>query len=159
MLRFTVLLVVLLLLGSDDAPRVGDRLVITVYQTGLKPSKSRLTKDLATLKEGDEIEVTSVEGLWLGAKSKELAGFVLANVVAPRDKVRLSAQSETSTVSVEDRTAAQKGFNPEVEKEYRRQKSGSLEQAFLVVDRIEGRILPIEDVAAFVGSGALGGGR
>jgi hypothetical protein len=150
-------LLLALVLAAADEPKVGDKLIVTVAQTGVKPQKSRLTKDIATLKEGDEIVVDSVDPYWLGIKVGDLNGFVLRSVVAPRGEIRLSSQSQTNTVSVEEQTAAQRGFNPEVEKDYRKAGSKELNAAFEVVDQIVARPQHETEAAKFAEEGRLGG--
>src|SRR5262245_14671521 len=152
-----LLLLLTLLLAAADEPKVGDKLIVTVAQTGVKPQKSRLTKDIATLKEGDEIVVDSVDPYWLGIKVGDVSGFVLRSVVAPRGEIRLSSQSQSNTVSVEEQTAAQRGFNPEVEKDYRKAGSKELNAAFTVVDQIVARTTNIEELEKFAKDGKLVG--
>jgi hypothetical protein len=152
-----IVIVAAVLLAAADEPKVGDKLIVTVAQTGVKPQKSRLTKDIATLKEGDEIVVDSVDPYWLGIKIGEATGYVLRSVVAPRGSIKLSTQAESNTVSTEEQTAAQRGFNPEVEKDYRKASSKELNAAFEVVDKIVARTTNVEELEKFAKDGRLVG--
>ncbi|MFO0980457.1 MAG: hypothetical protein U1E76_01725 [Planctomycetota bacterium] len=141
----------------EDEPKVGDVLQVKVFETGLKPSKSRLTKDLMTLKEGSELTVESVDPYWLGVKVQDKSGFVLRSVVVPRGSLKLSSEADTSTVSKTEQSAATKAFNPEVEKKYKEASGAAIQQAFKVVDRIQDRTVKVEDLQAFVQDGKLKG--
>lgn len=93
---------------------------------------------LGELKEGDTVRVLSASGAWIKIKTKEgLEGWIHNSSVARYQKAKFTigaAPSETEPENAEAYAAA-KGFNEEVEKEYKKEKN--LEATFQQVDWIE----------------------
>ena len=68
--------------------------------------------------------------------------------------MRLSGEGVSETYTASETAAARKGFNPDVERRYRREKP-NLERAFQLVDRLQARVVSDEELRAFLVAGGL----
>ncbi|MFO1051793.1 MAG: hypothetical protein U1F36_06230 [Planctomycetota bacterium] len=157
-LRSLWIVPVVLLLAAGDVPqKQGAQLVVTRKITRLRSAKRLLAPSVADLQEGDKLVFEQKDGAWLSVHYKDLAGFVHETDVSDKADVRLSGEGIRENYSASEASAARKGFNPQVEKEYRASKP-ELEAAFKLVDRIQSRKVDEDKVRAFVDAGGLGQG-
>ena len=88
------------------------------------------------------------------AKLGTKAGFVHQTDVSANPDVRLSGQGVRETYSTTETSAARKGFNPQVEQQYRAD-NPNLDRAFRAIDALEARELPEADLRTFLADGGL----
>ncbi len=116
---------------------------------------------LATLKYGDPVEVVSKKEGWLDVKAGGKRGFVHETAVTERKLPKVAPGSEgtqSTTVSRDEVALAGKGFNPQVENEYRAGKP-ELNDEFALVDAMERRAVAPAELEQFMDAGKLGDGR
>jgi hypothetical protein len=144
----------LALLAADVPQDPGDTLTVTRKTTKLRAQKRSFAPAVADLVEGDKLEFQKKEGAWLSAKFGSIAGWLHETDVTTRSDVRLSGQGVRENYSTSETAAAKKGFNPQVEQQYR-QNNPDLERAFALVDRLQSRTLSDDDLRAFLVAGRL----
>jgi hypothetical protein len=146
--------VVLSLLAADAPQDPGDIVIVTRKTTKLRSQKRAFAPAVAELREGDKLAFQSKEGAWLAVRFDKQSGFVHENDVSTNPDVRLSGQGVRETYSTSETAAARKGFNPQVEKNYRQSKP-ELERAFGLVDQLQARDVPEAAVRDFLIAGKL----
>ncbi len=148
------LLVILSLLAADSPQDPGAPLTVTRKTTKLRAQKKVFAPAVTELREGDRLAFEKRDGAWLTVKFDKLAGWVHETDVSQNPDVRLSGEGVRENYSASETSAARKGFNPQVEKNYRG-KNPSLEAAFLLVDELQARATPEAEVRAFLVEGGL----
>lgn len=148
------LLVILSLLAADTPQDPGATLTVTRKTTKLRAQKKLFAPAIAELKEGDKLKFDRKEGAWLAVLFDQVPGWVHENDVSSNPEVRLSGEGVRENYSASETSAARKGFNPQVEKQYR---SGNpnLEAAFLLIDKLQARTVPEAEVRTFLVEGLL----
>jgi hypothetical protein len=142
----------------------GDTVTVTRKTTKLRNAKRAFAPAVASLTEGDRLVVVAKDGAWLqvtlpapaASTAPAVQGYVHAGDVSAKKEVVLSGQGVRETYSSSETAAARKGFNPEVEKEYRAG-NPQLEAAFTAVDRIQARAVSEVEVQEFLLEGGLVG--
>lgn len=153
--RLLFVVPVLLLVAAGNLPQSrGDALIVTRKVTKLRSAKRLFAAPIAELVEGDRLVVEAKDGAWYQAKYRELAGWLHETDVSTKKDVRLSGEGVRENYSASETSAARKGFNPQVEREFRRG-NPDLEAAFQRLDRIQGRVVAEGEVASFLGEGGL----
>jgi hypothetical protein len=152
--RVIGLAAVLALLAADTPQDPGDVLTVTRKTTKLRAQKRSFAPAVADLAEGDKLAFEQKDGAWLGVKFGDKGGWIHQTDVSTNPDVRLSGEGVRETYSTSETAAAKKGFNPQVERQYR-QNNPNLEQAFRLVDRLQTRSVPEADVRAFLAEGRL----
>jgi hypothetical protein len=148
------LVAVLVLLAADVPQDPGDQLTVTRKATKLRSQKRSFAPAVADLKEGDKLAFEGKDGAWFAAKLGTKSGFVHQTDVSANPDVRLSGQGVRETYSTTETSAARKGFNPQVEKQYRAD-NPSLDRAFRAIDALEARELPEQELRTFLADGGL----
>lgn len=148
------LFVILSLLAADTPQDPGATLTVTRKTTKLRAQKKVFAPAVAELHEGDKLVFQSRDGAWLSVKQDQLAGWLHETDVSKNPDVRLSGEGVRENYSASETSAARKGFNPQVEREYRG-KNPNLENAFQVVDKLQARATPEAEVRAFLVEGGL----
>lgn len=160
--RLLLVVPITLLLAAGNLPQSrGDVLTVTRKATKLRTAKRLFASPVADLVEGDRLGFELKEGAWYRAKYRESVGWLHETDVSKNKDVRLSGEGVRENYSATETSAARKGFNPQVEKEFRRT-NPDLEAAFKALDAIQNRAVPDADVQSFLGEGGLGakeGGR
>ena len=141
-----------LLAAGAQAPDA--TLTVTRKTTKLRSDKRLFAPAVAELHEGDRLVLEKKEGAWLGVQFAKLTGWLHETDVSAKTDVRLSGQGVRETYTSSETSAARKGFNPEVEKSYRK-KNPKLELAFQLVERLQARSVSEEDLRAFLVAGGL----
>jgi hypothetical protein len=148
------LLAVLVLLAADVPQDPGSQLTVTRKATKLRAAKRTFAPPVADLKEGDKLVAEGKDGAWFQAKLGTKSGWLHETDVSTNPDVRLSGQGVRETYSTTETSAARKGFNPQVEKQYRAD-NPSLDRAFRTIDALEARELPEAELRAFLADGGL----
>jgi hypothetical protein len=145
----------LLCVGAGTVPQgQGDTLTVTRKETKLRSQKRLFAPPVADLHEGDKVACERKDGAWLQVKLKDTLGWVHESDVTANKEVRLSGEGVRESYSASEAAAARKGFNPQVEREYRTSNPG-LAAAFALVDRIVARHVSEQELRAFLQDGGL----
>jgi len=152
-LRGFVLLALVGLLASG-AQEPGATLTVTRKMTKLREQKRLFAPAVAELHEGDKLALERKEGAWFSVTFAKLRGWLHETDVSSNPEVRLSGEGVRESYTASETSAARKGFNPKVEKEYRT-KNPQLEQAFRLVDRLQAREVSEDELRAFLVAGGL----
>jgi len=151
--RALVLLSVLgLVAAAPQEP--GSTLTVTRKATKLRSQKRLFSPPVAELVEGDKLVLDRKEGAWLAAHREAQSGWLHESDVSSKPDVRLSGEGVRESYTASETSAARKGFNPEVERTYRRS-NPDLEAAFELVDRLQAREVAEEALRAFLVEGGL----
>ena len=145
---------VLSLLAASTPQDPGSLLTVTRKTTKLRAQKRSFAKPVADLKEGDQLVFQQRDGAWLTAKLGAVTGFVHETDVSSKRDVRLSGQGMRESYSTSETAAARKGFNPQVEKQYR-EDNPNLEAAFKLVDKLQARSVTEAAIRTFLVEGRL----
>ncbi len=154
LLRTAAIAALLGLLAADVPQDPGDRLTVTRKATKLRAQKRSFAPAVAELKEGDQLLYEGKDGAWFAAKLGATSGWLHETDVSTKPDVRLSGQGVRESYSTSETAAARKGFNPQVEKQYR-QDNPNLERAFRTIDELQARELPEAELRAFLAEGGL----
>lgn len=154
-LALVVPLLILALAAGHVPQSRGDTLTVTRKTTKLRTQKRLFAAALAELVEGDRLAVEQKEGPWYQAKYRELVGWLHETDVSTNKDVRLSGEGMRENYSASETSAARKGFNPQVEKEFRNGRP-SLEAAFQLLDAIQSRVVGEDRLMRFLSEGGLG---
>jgi hypothetical protein len=131
----------------------GQSLSIVVKETQMRASPSFTGKVLATLKYGDQIAVLENKSGWIRAKSPDgkSEGWVNGSALTTKLVVIDTKKDTKSSVSGSEVALAGKGFNKEVEAQYKA--DGKVDYTW--VDKAEAMGQPIEALAAFEAEGGV----
>lgn len=148
------LLVIPFLVAADVPQKQGATLIVTRKATKLRADKKLFAQSVAELHEGDKLAFEQRDGVWMAVKFDTLSGWVHETDVTAHRDVRLSGEGVRESYSASETSAARKGFNPQVEQNYRG-KNPNLEAAFQLVDKLQARATPEAEVQAFLQKGGL----
>lgn len=128
------------------------RLSVQVKQGQMRLSASFLGKVVATVAYGTQVEVLRTQGDWMQVKGPGGQGWMHKSALTTK-KLTMASGSGTvkSGVSSGELALAGKGFDAQVEAEYRKQAKAD----FAAVDRLERREVSAEARRAFVQKGGL----
>jgi hypothetical protein len=163
------LLMKALVLGASALPLVcalawaAEKLVVIEREAAIRRDKRNYSPKLATAKEGEQVTLISREDPWIRVEFGGVEGWMNQSSVTNDAKVVLSGQAVASGVRATEQSAAGRGFNPTVEREYRKS-NPKLDSAFHFLDKIEKETYPEEKVVKFLKDGRLadfagGGGK
>ena len=153
--RSVLALPLLLLCAGAGAPQgQGDTLIVTRKETKLRAQKRLFAPPLADLHEGDKLACEQRDGAWLQVKWQQALGWVHESDVTANKEVRLSGEGVRESYSASEAAAARKGFNPQVEREYRAS-NPNLAAAFALVDRIAALRVSEQETQTFLQQGGL----
>jgi SH3-like domain-containing protein len=130
---------------------------VAVKESPQRATATPFGRVLANLRYGTQVEVLERQGAWVRVKAAGAgSGWVHASALSEK---RLALQSGKGAVksgaSAEELTLAGKGFNAQVEGEYR-QRNRDLNYQW--VERMESTVIPTEDLQRFVREGRLAAG-
>ncbi len=131
--------------------------VHTVKDAVLRDNPSYLGKALETLNAGARVATLGEQGAWTQVKSGNLQGW-LPNTALRAAAVSLGAGASraASGAQASEVALAGKGFNRQVEAEYRASHTGA---DYAAVDMMENIVMPAEDCEKFLRAGREGEGR
>lgn len=133
---FLAVLVVALPTAADDKKK---KMSVQVRKTSVREKASALGKPIGSLKYGDRVEILESSGkAWHKIKNEKpaLTGWTRVTALSPKRIVLESTGTAPTSVTGEEVAMAGKGFDEEVEKEYRK-KNPNLQKFFAILDRIE----------------------
>lgn len=141
--------------AREDVLAAGSRARITVRVAVLRGEASLFSAGLAELAEGDAVVIEAASGAWYRVRAGTRTGYLHASTVQDAAAVKLAGGAGgATTVTHAERTAAARGFNPDVEARHRRERP-LLEPGYDAVDRLEALQIPTEAVGAFRAAGGL----
>jgi len=144
-----------LLLGAlpaGAAPAPAEAVTVVVRATSIRKDRQFYAPALGQASYGDRLAVLGKEGDWVHVRAGSLTGWVHASAVTEKTVKAEARAPSAAAQSDEDVALAGKGFNPQVEKEYRKQNP---EANYAAVDRMEKLTVSEKDVAAFLREGHL----
>jgi hypothetical protein len=152
-LRFVLAAVLLLAAGAAFA---ADQVSVNVEKTQVRATASALGKLLGVLAYGDRVTVLeqTADKAWIKVSSavKALEGWVRASVLQKKEIVmKTGTQSAATSASSGDVTLAGKGFNKEVEAQYK----ADQKLDYTWVDKMETFTVTQDQVASFYKAGGL----
>ena len=145
---------VLGLLAADTPQDPGDLLTVTRKTTKLRSQKRSFAPAVTDRKAGDKVAFVKQEGAWLAVKFGTSEGWLHETDISKKSDVRLSGQGVRENYSASETAAAKKGFNPQVEKQYRLD-NPDLEKSFRLVDQLQARSVPEAELRTFLQAGGL----
>jgi uncharacterized protein YraI len=148
------LLVILLLSSLAVAEATaGTTLSIGVKSGPLRATPTPFGKILATLGYGATVEKLAVDGAWLRVRYGRNEGWMHSSLLSARVAGLSAGQGHVdSDASSEELTLAGKGFNAQVEAEYR-QKNRTLD--FATIDRMEKMVVSQDRMSRFLADGEV----
>jgi len=145
----------LIILGGLALAASARELSVQVREGQLRASPSFLSQIRAVIPYAERVQVLAEQGDWLQVQplSSPLQGWMHQSALT-RQKLKLTAgeREATQTVTTDEQALAGKGFNPQVEAEFR---SRNAEAAFAWVDKMEQREISPAAILAFLRKGGL----
>jgi len=149
-----IVLIGALLLASAQAFGQAKQMSVQVKETQIRATPSFLGRILGVLSYGDRVTVLAEQSGWarISLPSGKGEGWVNLSALSPKRIVLKSGSQEVASGASSGEVAlAGKGFNREVEAEYRDEK----QLDYTWIDRMEGFRVSPEQVLAFLQQGGL----
>ena len=127
---------------------------VQVKRSPLRTTPSFLAKKTGEVHYGDRLEILEKKKSWMKIKSADLQGWLHSSVLSDK-KIELSAGTKdvASTANAGEVALAGKGFNAEVENEFRKDS----ELNYQAVDQIQTYEISDREKIAFIQDGGLSG--
>ncbi len=138
--------------SADPAP--GDALSVQVQETQLRDRPSFLGKAQSNLAYADRVTLLALQGAWMQVQVPGGgSGWVHSSSLTEKKIVlKAGAEDVQAAASSEELALAGKGFNSDVESEFKRQNA---EIDFTWIDRMEGWDVKQNDIESFLKKGGL----
>jgi uncharacterized protein YgiM (DUF1202 family) len=144
--------VALLLAAAMGFTQASKQMSVTVKETQVRATPSYMGKILAVLVYGDRVSVLAEQNGWARVSLKSGEGWVNLSALTTKKVVLQSGSQNVSTGASSGEVAlAGKGFNQEVENQYKQEKNLD----YTWVDRMGSFTATPEQVLAFLQQGAL----
>jgi hypothetical protein len=141
------------LLGASATAMAAKQLSVQVREVQVKASASYLSATVGTLPYGAPVEVAGEEGGWLQISQPK--GYIPKNATGTaKAGVDASKNYAAKGVSHDETALAGKGFNPQVESQYKKSNS-QLAAAYAQVDKVEAMTVPLPELTQFITAGQL----
>lgn len=118
----------------------------------LRDTPTPFGRVLASLSYGDQVTVEEQNGPWMKISLAGTSGWVHSSVLTPKRIIMKSGEDSQTAASSDEVAMAGKGFNPEVEAQF---KANHKDIDFKWVDRMEKIVIPPQKIKAFVNEGGL----
>ena len=142
-----------LMLTASITASAAKKLSVQVREVQVKSSPNYLSATVGTLPYGAAIEVTSEDGNWYQISQPK--GYIPKNATGTaKAGVDASKGYAAKGVSHDETALAGKGFNPQVESQYRKSNS-QLAAAYAQVDKVEAMTVPLPELTHFIIAGQL----
>ncbi|MHB8789141.1 MAG: SH3 domain-containing protein [Desulfobulbaceae bacterium] len=132
---------------------------VQVKKCQLRNQPSFMGRIVATLAYGDQVTVSEEKESWLNvvASAKGSSGWVHVSALSAKQIVLNPDSRDVPGSTTSDEIAlAGKGFNQQVEQEYKKQNRGV---DFTWVDKMEQIVIPQQEIQSFLQEGGLAGER
>lgn len=132
---------------------LSDTMNVQIKSAALKSTPSFLASTIVTLRYGDSVSTLSENGDWIEVKTTSKKGWLHTSALTAKEiLLTTSAKSAPKNVSSNEVMMAGKGFNAQVEKQYRHE-NPSLR--FDLVDKMEKYVVSTENQRRFAKTGQL----
>lgn len=115
-------------------------------------------ENLVRLTAGAQVEIVATRGAWYQVRvpgRKAVTGYLHSSALASESRYQLDVErAGGGTVTYAERTAAARGFSPEVESRHRMERPET-ERGYRQIDRLERMQVSPEQVAAFMRGGGM----
>jgi len=159
MRRLLKTLIVLAALAPAAALAAGTFMTVKLREASVRSGPKHFKPVVATVRYGEQVEIVSRQKDWYEVlASGGVKGYLHETVVTDRPVAKIqgdSAGTGADRVSKDEIALAGKGFNPQVEGQYR-QDNPDLAEAFRKVDAMERREVGREELERFLSEGKLG---
>jgi len=134
---------------------IAKSLIVKIKATHLRQDPQFYAQSLSVLKNGESVEQIERQGSWIKVKSSQgLTGWIHSSAVKPKKFALLQVADSLKTEASADEVAlAGKGFNKQVEGEY---KSRNPNVNFAMVDKMLEIEISSSDIKSFLKKGRLG---
>jgi uncharacterized protein YgiM (DUF1202 family) len=134
---------------------LAENLIVKVQTTSVRKEPKFYSPAVATLVAGESVTQISAQAGWFMVRtSKGVEGWIHSSAVGSKSFTLAAIDKSLSTQATAEEVAlAGKGFNKQVEEEY---KSRNKELSFAEVDRMLRIIVKAEELRKFLESGRLG---
>lgn len=147
------LAVALLGAGALSAGAAGDgTATVVVKKTSIRSARQFYAPTIAEAALGESFPILAREKGWVKVGSKAGDGWLHESAITSKKVAVSSTGPSGGRADDRDIAAAGKGFNPQVESEYRKKNPGA---NYAAVDRMEKLVASDAAVQAFVGDGRL----
>ena len=131
-----------------------DTMSVQVKKSSLRDRPSFLGKMVGKVTYGQELEVIEKKSTWLKVRSEDVTGWLHPSALTSKKIYLQSGEKDVSrTAGTGEMALAGKGFNEEVEKEFRK----DTELNYEAVDQIESYEVSNHDKFYFIRDGGLSG--
>lgn len=125
---------------------------VQINKAVLRDAPTPLGKVVTSLAYCDKVTVQSQNGAWMQVTGNNQSGWIHSSALTTK-KIEMKGEAATkTTASSSEMALAGKGFNPDVEKQF---KENHKEIDFAPIDKIEKIKIPIADIQAFAREGKL----
>jgi len=125
---------------------------VQINKAELRDTPSYLGKVVSSLAYGDKVSVQSQNGAWSQVSSSGHTGWLHNSALTKKDIVMKSGVGAQTTASSGEMALAGKGFNSDVEKQF---KENHKDINFAPIDKMEKIKIPIADIQEFAKEGKL----
>ena len=131
----------------------GEMMSVQVKSTPVRETPSFVGKAIATLSYGDRVEVISNQGVWTKIRTADATGWTHNSALSTKRIVlRSGGETAQSRASSDELALAGKGFNSDVESEYKKQ-HGNID--FTPIDRMEKVRISSTEIQSFLKEGGV----
>lgn len=130
---------------------------VQVQDGVVRATPTFLGKPVTKVQYGNQVQTIQLQGEWYQVSVQGQTGWIHQSALTTK-KIRLTAGQENVQLGASDSemALAGKGFNEQVETEYRSQNK---QANYAAVDQMEKAVITEDEMAAFITAGNLQGGR
>lgn len=125
---------------------------VQINKAELRETPSYLGKVVTSLAYGDKVSIQSQNGAWMQVSVSGQSGWLHNSALTKKTIVMKSGAGAQTTASSGEMALAGKGFNSDVEKQF---KDNHKEINFAPIDKMEKIKIPISDLQEFAKEGKL----
>ncbi|MGB9710645.1 MAG: SH3 domain-containing protein [Thermodesulfovibrio sp.] len=129
-----------------------DTITVVTKENAIREAPRFFAPVKAYVKYGDILNVIGKERDWYRVKFKNLSGYIHKTAVEKRSVTSYGNYTNSTAPSEGEITLAGKGFNPQVERQYR---SNHPQMPYNLVERIEKYSIPEKEIISFIKNGGL----
>ena len=132
-----------------------DYLFVVQRETSIRTGRSSIAKVVMKVRETNKLTKLGEEGSWYQVEYEGKQGWIPKTAVSDDEDTVFSGEALAQGVQVSNSGEAGRGFNPEVEKKYRADRP-RLNEVYPILDGIEKRVFPDDEIRRFLAEGRLG---
>lgn len=150
--RFSLALGLLGLSVATALAATASIMSVQINKADIRETPSYLGKVVTSLAYGDKVTVQSQSGAWLQVSGNNQSGWLHSSALTTKKIVMKGDAAAKTTASSGEMALAGKGFNSDVEKQF---KENHKEINFAPIDKMEKIKIPIPELQAFAKEGNL----